>query len=404
MSDGDDSGPDALYKFKLERRRKFLEFMSLVAKSSDVSVERKQELLRTKAVVLPSERRELPPDSMAFTTTPALIEMAKAWWAEFENRDGDAVSPQVKWRTLFRGSISRNAARVYESPDDLLSLEAPSGPPSGYPWLPTPNRKVEFDERDVRFIESTARLALRASNFSEVILQAWDVATEDTDLLARMKKCLSSVVKTIMQTQLAVANGCLQMRRDHYLASAKGLSHDMMYKLRHAPALSEKRLFPGSVLRDVDDQTQKQLQTKAFLRFTSVSNCSTRGGRGRGRTDEDFRTGQHHSASRPRSHQNSSSWYGPEFRASKIPRPVRPCVPSSKRRGAQMLDARQVVAKRVLQSSFLSHRLSHRLSHCLSRHPSVTVSQRRFTVRRRLPSPMTSRLSQPHLLNFSVPP
>ena len=275
MSDGDDSGPDALYKFKLERRRKFLEFMSLVAKSSDVSVERKQELLRTKAVVLPSERRELPPDSMAFTTTPALIEMAKAVWPSLK------IETATQCRLKSNGGHCSGAPsvamqRVYESPDDLLSLEAPSGPPSGYPWLPTPNRKVEFDERDVRFIESTARLALRASNFSEVILQAWDVATEDTDLLARMKKCLSSVVKTIMQTQLAVANGCLQMRRDHYLASAKGLSHDMMYKLRHAQALSEKRLFPGSVLRDVDDQTQKQLQTKAFLRFTSVSNCSTR--------------------------------------------------------------------------------------------------------------------------------
>ena len=167
--------------------------------------------------------------------------------------------------------MSRNIARMYESPDNLLRLDAPSAPPAGYPWLSIPTKRVEIEERDVRFLESTARLALRASNFSEVLLQAWDTSLEDVDLHLRMKKCLSSVVKTFMQSQVAIANGCLQLRRDHYLASAKGLSADAVARLRHAPALEEKKLFPPELLKDVDELNQKQIQTKAFLRFATAS-------------------------------------------------------------------------------------------------------------------------------------
>ena len=123
-----------------------------------------------------------------------------------------------------------------------LSLEAPMTPPAGYPWLPAPQKKVDIDERDVRFFESTARLALRASNFLEVMLQAWDTSLYDIEFYLRTQKCLSSVLKTIMQTQIAIANGCLQLRCDHYLSHAKGLSPDAIAGQRHASALEEKRL------------------------------------------------------------------------------------------------------------------------------------------------------------------
>ena len=55
-------------------------------------------------------------------------EMFIAWWSEFEDRDGDAVSRQVKLHSLFRGSISRHVSRMYESPNNLLSLDAPLRP------------------------------------------------------------------------------------------------------------------------------------------------------------------------------------------------------------------------------------------------------------------------------------
>ena len=322
QSDGDDYGPDALGVSKAERRRQFLEFMSTVATFADVSVEKKQKSVRTRSVVLSSENRDAQPDSLAFTTTPALVKMCKAWWSEFEERDGDAVSPQVKLRSLFRGSMSRNIARMYESPDDLLRLDAPSAPPAGYPWLPIPTKRVEIEERDVRFLESTARLALRASNFSEVLLQAWDASLEDIDLHLRMKKCLSSVVKTFMQTQVAIANGCLQLRRDHYLASAKGLSADAVARLRHAPALEEKKLFPPELLKDVGRVESETNSNKSFLALCYSFTTRPRASRGRGKSDGDFRTGYHSTSTRHAQDPHQSSWYGRFYRASAIPVPV----------------------------------------------------------------------------------
>ena len=97
--------------------------------------------------------------------------MAEAWWSEFRERDGKAGAMNVKFRSLFRGSIARVFNRMFQSPDDVLTLEPPLFPSVGYAWLPNPNRKVEMDERDVVFFDATWRLALRAANFAEIVFK-----------------------------------------------------------------------------------------------------------------------------------------------------------------------------------------------------------------------------------------
>ena len=174
---------------------------------------------------------------------------------------------------------------MYDSPDNILSVDAPTALPACYQLLSTPQKKVEIDERDVRFLASTAHLALCAFNFSEVMLQAWDASLDNIAFYMRTRKCLSSVVKTIMQTQLAITNGCLQLRRDHYLSQVKGLSPDA--------------IFAADLLKEVDKSNQKQLQAKAFLRFALVATSRHHSGRGQDKTDGDFRTGYHPSAPRP---------------------------------------------------------------------------------------------------------
>ena len=148
----------------------------------------------------------------------------------------------------------------------------------------------------------------------------------------RSRKYLLSVVKTIMQKQVAIANGCLQLRSDHYLTHAKGLSPDAIARLRHASALEDKRLFPPpDVRKEVDDNNQKHLQTKAFLRFAAASTSRQRSGRGK--ADGDFRTGYHPSALRRAQYQQQYTWYGMFYSASSTPVPVS-CVPPQKQ-GAQ---------------------------------------------------------------------
>ena len=73
--------------------------------------------------------------------------MATAWWNEFQERDGQAGALKVKLRTLFRGSITPVFRRMFESPDDFLSLQPPLAPDVWYSWLPNPSRCVETDER-----------------------------------------------------------------------------------------------------------------------------------------------------------------------------------------------------------------------------------------------------------------
>ena len=92
----DDAGSDAATLSKSEMRSQFLEIMATVADVCHVSIAKKQSTLRTRSIVLPSERREVPVESMAFTITPALVAMCQAGWSEFLERDGDSVSPQVK--------------------------------------------------------------------------------------------------------------------------------------------------------------------------------------------------------------------------------------------------------------------------------------------------------------------
>ena len=72
-----------------------------------------------------------------------------------------------------------------------------------------------MDEREVRFLDSTAFIS------SEVLLHARDTSLEYVNFHLRMRKGQSSFVKTIMQTQVAISNRCLQLCRDHYIAQAK---------------------------------------------------------------------------------------------------------------------------------------------------------------------------------------
>ena len=126
-------------------------------------------------------------------------------------RDGTL---KVKLRLLFRGTITPIFKRMFESPDDVLSLTSPQSPNVCYAWLPQPQKRVETEERDLIFFESASRLSLRAAKLAKAVLQTWDSSITDEQLLLRMRSCLWSFVKTIMQTQVAISFGCLQLRCD----------------------------------------------------------------------------------------------------------------------------------------------------------------------------------------------
>ena len=58
-----------------------------------------------------------------------------------------------------------------------------------------------------------------------------------------MRHSLSRAVKCAIQAQIAAVGGLTQLRRDHYLSAAKGLSVDDLRELRHSPILGLLTLF-----------------------------------------------------------------------------------------------------------------------------------------------------------------
>ena len=73
---------------------------------------------------------------------------------------------------------------------------------------------------------------------------------------------ITRAVKGVMQAQVASLCGSIQLRRDHHLSVAKGLSSDDIQLLRHLPLFGLPRLFPDATLRDIDDKFTNGLTTE----------------------------------------------------------------------------------------------------------------------------------------------
>ena len=203
--------------------------------------------------------------------------MVKVWWEEFRERDGDTGSMNLKLRQMFKGFGVRVSLKPYESVDGTLSLEPPGNPNVGYSWLPQPPRVIEIHEKDLIQFERNARISLRAANFAEAVLQAWKPEDEkikdknESDYMSQMKRSLSKVVKCVVQAQVATMCGALQLRRDQYLTVVKGLSVDNIQRLRHAEVIGESKIFPMSLIKELNEVNYQSLQTRAILRAAKPS-------------------------------------------------------------------------------------------------------------------------------------
>ena len=76
---------------------------------------------------------------------------------------------------------------------------------------------------------------------------------------------ITRAVKGVMQAQVASLCGSIQLRRDHHLSVAKGLSSDDIQLLRHSALFGLPWLFSDDTLCDIDNNFTKGLTTKALL-------------------------------------------------------------------------------------------------------------------------------------------
>ena len=262
---------------RAERQERFRKYLNTIAKNSDVTIQPKKLFAAARAIHLSSEDHTDPPESLAFTTSLALVQMFDAWWDEFKLKDGQTGACQIKLKQIFKGFGVRVSLKPYESADGVLSIDPPGNPNGAFAWLPQPPRKIELDEKDVIYWERNGRISLRALNFIEAILQTWKTSPFEEELYTQMRRSISRAVKCILQAQVASVGGQLQARRDQFLSHAKGLSVEEMQQLRHAPISEADKLFPTELMKEIDAQHRQSLQTKALMKTTTKAESKDSG-------------------------------------------------------------------------------------------------------------------------------
>ena len=171
--------------------------------------------------------------------------------------------------SLFKSQNIKARTRPYEGRDDPLSSEPMLNPLSYFSWLPFSGKKIEVQENDIQLLERFGRVSLRTLNFVEVCIQAWHKLKLNKDSIDLVIKKMTYAVKALMQLQACSTNSIIQLRRDAFLAKSKGLSHEHKQMLRHAPILGEKKLFPDTMLIEINKANKASVQEKAFLKVVS---------------------------------------------------------------------------------------------------------------------------------------
>ena len=96
--DSDIEGALPSFSSREERRARFRSFLSFLAQFSDVEVKTKKLFSAARVIHLTSEDAPESEESIALTTTSALLQMFEAWWLEFKQKDGHSGSLQTKLR------------------------------------------------------------------------------------------------------------------------------------------------------------------------------------------------------------------------------------------------------------------------------------------------------------------
>ena len=176
-------------------------------------------------------------------------------------------------KSFFNSNNLRQQTRLYEHKDDVISSDALSNPPLHFNWLPSPGRRIEMNESDVISVERSARLMIRALNYLEVILQAWEQIEDEEDQEYALN-FMSKAIKMMFQNQISLMCSVVLVRRDHFIEKAKGLSADQIVNLRSASIIQAKCIFPEKLLEKVNKENRASLHDKAMVRmaFNSTAN------------------------------------------------------------------------------------------------------------------------------------
>ena len=177
-----------------------------------------------------------------------MIQLFEAWWNEFERKHAPSRPDNIKLMMMFKSQNLKPKTRPYECKEDEISSEPMKAPLSYFSWLPFPGKKLEVQDFDMQHFERYGRMSLRTLNFIEVSIQAFHKLRKNKELIELIMKRITFAIKALIQLQLSIVCGIIQLRRDHYIMKTKGLSHEQKIRLRHSKVLREPKLFNDDLL------------------------------------------------------------------------------------------------------------------------------------------------------------
>ena len=250
---------------ELQMEQGFRDVLQFIADRADVNLSTPISHVGDTKVHLLSEQFTPKSDFVSLTTTEALQQLIRAWWAEFKRRDITPTSQRGnKLFCLFKNSANKPSLRPYIAADTSLVIEPLNRPAVNIPWLPQSGKKVELTDLDLQHFEKQVRGTLRVTNFSESLLQAWRYGDTPHVMLDKIMSAFIHATKTQMQIQTSLFSQIVQLRRDLALHGAT-VSMDVQQQLRHAPILDQTELFPADLLTELNERVKRSYETSIIV-------------------------------------------------------------------------------------------------------------------------------------------
>ena len=187
----------------------------LIAKNSDVKIATAESLFpSSRSLCLPSENKSVAPVGISISMSPAIVDLVKSWFEDFEKRL--VTVDKVKLKSFFKSVVIKPSTRPYASNSDSICSEPLANPPSFFNWLPMPERKLEIHENDFISIERSTRATVRTLNFVEAALQLWHRMKGDPQVVSEIMINLSKATKAMIQLQIGLLCNIVVARRDHF--------------------------------------------------------------------------------------------------------------------------------------------------------------------------------------------
>jgi len=215
-------------------QQSFREVLQFIADRSDVDLKTPIHLLADRRVHLLSEQFQPKDSFVSITTTEAVQKFVRAFEDEFQRRDITPTSLRaIKLFTIFKPAMNRP-------------------------------KKAELTDQDLSHFEKQTKISVRVANFLESLLQAWKHEPIPIFMIEKIGDAIVHATKTILQTLTPMLGQFVQLRRDLYLLGSSA-PLDVQQKLRHAPTLGEKELFPPDMLLELDERVKRSCENSIII-------------------------------------------------------------------------------------------------------------------------------------------